>query len=536
MTRSAPTPLRCAIYTRVSTDHGLEQDFNSLDAQREAAEAFIRSQAHEGWRLLPQSYDDGGFSGGSLERPALQRLLGEVEAGRIDIIVVYKVDRLTRSLTDFARLVERFDARGASFVSVTQAFNTTSSMGRLTLNVLLSFAQFEREVTGERIRDKIAASKRKGLWMGGPVPHGYRVEARKLVIDPQEAQTVRSIFTQYQELRSIPALQQALRLQGIRSRVRMRTAGTSIGGVPLTNGPLGHILRNRIYLGEINHRGNSYPGEHEAIVTTEQFAAVQAIMAANTVKRRSLRVTSQALLTGLLKDDRGHAMSPSHALKKGARYRYYVSQALLQGRKAEAGSRPRIAAEPIESIVLQHLRPLATMRPPADQQPPRSDAGLIEELVEQVVLGSSEISIRLRAEAGPAGQPRALSIPWTPPSATRRREVIAVAGLGEGRAAAPMKAENRQKLIRALAQARAWLAELTRGEAIDTAGIARREGCSERAVRMRLSLAFLAPDIVEAAIAGLLPRALGLTRLSDLPMDWAAQRRALGIRDTIAAN
>ncbi|CAM5208227.1 Site-specific DNA recombinase OS=Bosea thiooxidans OX=53254 GN=SAMN05660750_03387 PE=4 SV=1 [Bosea thiooxidans] len=212
------------------------------------------------------------------------------------------------------------------------------------------------------------------------------------------------------------------------------------------------------------------------------------------------------------------------------------SQALLQGRKAEAGSRPRIAAEPIESIVLQHLRPLATMRPPADQQPPRSDAGLIEELVEQVVLGSSEISIRLRAEAGPAGQPRALSIPWTPPSATRRREVIAVAGLGEGRAAAPMKAENRQKLIRALAQARAWLAELTRGEAIDTAGIARREGCSERAVRMRLSLAFLAPDIVEAAIAGLLPRALGLTRLSDLPMDWAAQRRALGIRDTIAAN
>ena len=245
---------RCAIYTRVSTDQGLEQEFNSLDAQREASEAYIKSQAHEGWVCLRDAYDDGGYSGGSMERPALQKLLADVKVGKLDVIVVYKVDRLTRSLADFAKLVELFDAHQVSFVSVTQSFNTTTSMGRLTLNVLLSFAQFEREVTGERIRDKIAASKKKGLWMGGVVPHGYRVENRKLVIEDIEAENIRLIFELYCQLKSIPALIRELEERGIQSRVRKRASGHAIGGIPFTTGPLSHMLGNRMYLGEINHR------------------------------------------------------------------------------------------------------------------------------------------------------------------------------------------------------------------------------------------------------------------------------------------
>jgi len=306
-----PKALRCAIYTRVSSDHGLDQEFNSLDNQREAAEAYIKSQAHEGWRCQPERYDDGGFSGGSLDRPGLQRLLAEVSERRFDIIVVYKVDRLTRSLADFAKLVEQFDAHGVSFVSVTQAFNTTSSMGRLTLNVLLSFAQFEREVTGERIRDKIAASKKKGLWMGGVVPLGYRVEARKLVIDPQEAVLVRTIFERYLELGSVPALQRALRADGIVSRRRTLSSGRAIGGTPFTNGPLSYLLRNRMYLGEINHKGSAHPGEHSPIVPNELFAAVQAKLAGNQLGQRGPCHRSEALLLRKLFDDKGNRMTRS---------------------------------------------------------------------------------------------------------------------------------------------------------------------------------------------------------------------------------
>ncbi|WP_238240888.1 recombinase family protein, partial [Methylobacterium isbiliense] len=264
-------PLRCAIYTRKSTEAGLEQAFNSLDNQREAAEAYIKSQAHEGWRLLPESYDDGGHSGGSLERPALQRLLAEVRAGRVDVIVVYKVDRLTRSLADFAKLVELFDVHGVSFVSVTQAFNTTSSMGRLTLNVLLSFAQFEREVTAERIRDKVAASKRKGLRMGGPVPLGYRVRDKKLVVDEAEAEQVRELFRGYLEQGCLSALVADLRTRGVVTRASRLKDGRVRGGVAFGKGALGYLLRNRIYVGEVGHKGRHYPGEHAGIVPRELF-------------------------------------------------------------------------------------------------------------------------------------------------------------------------------------------------------------------------------------------------------------------------
>src|SRR4051812_46375244 len=281
MSARAVKVLRCAIYTRVSTEHGLEQEFNSLHNQREAAEAYIKSQAHEGWRLHPARYDDGGFSGGSLDRPALQRLLGNIRAGQIDVVVVYKVDRLTRSLADFAKLVEHFDQHAVSFVSVTQAFNTTSSMGRLTLNVLLSFAQFEREVTGERIRDEIAASKRKGLWMGGVVPLRYRVENRKLMVDESEAEQVRMLFRRYLEIGSVPRLQEELRHSGFVTRQRRLSSGRVIGGIPFTNGPLGHLLRNRVYLGGIKHKGKSYPGMHDAIIAHELFDSVQVRLAQN---------------------------------------------------------------------------------------------------------------------------------------------------------------------------------------------------------------------------------------------------------------
>jgi DNA invertase Pin-like site-specific DNA recombinase len=302
MKPAAKKPQRCAIYTRVSTDNGLEQEFNSLHAQREAAQAYIKSQAHEGWKLIRDHYDDGGFSGGSLDRPSLQKLLADIRERRIDIVVVYKVDRLTRSLTDFAKLVELFDAHGVAFVSVTQSFNTTS-MGRPTLNVLLSFDQFEREVTGERIRDKIAASKKKGLWVGGGFL-GYEVKDRKLMVNEEEAATVRLIFSRYLDLGSLSALQRDLREQGIVTRKRTLSSGRAIRGRALTNGPLAHMLRNRMYLGEINHRDKSYHGEHTPIIDPSLFEAVQSKLTENRQERRRRRQSPDALLIGKLFDDR----------------------------------------------------------------------------------------------------------------------------------------------------------------------------------------------------------------------------------------
>src|SRR5208337_396235 len=317
MEQSKPKARRCAIYTRKSSEEGLEQDFNSLHAQREACEAFIKSQASEGWKLIKTAYDDGGLSGGTMERPALQHLLADIGDGLIDVVVVYKVDRLTRSLADFAKMVELFDAHRVSFVAVTQQFNTTTSMGRLTLNVLLSFAQFEREVTGERIRDKIAASKKKGLWVGGVVPMGYEVRDRKLIVNEEEAAKVRLIFSRYLDLGSLSALQRDLRERGIVTRRRTLSSGREIGGRALTNGPLAHMLRNRMYIGEINHRDKSYPGEHAPIIDPRLFEAVQTKLTENRRERRLRRQSSNALLMGKLFDDRGNPMTPSYAIKKG---------------------------------------------------------------------------------------------------------------------------------------------------------------------------------------------------------------------------
>src|ERR1700726_3111759 len=359
MPRGDTSRKRCAIYTRKSSEEGLEQEFNSLAAQREACEAFIRSQRDEGWVLAKTRYDDGGFSGGNIERPALQDLLGDIRAGRIDIVVVYKVDRLTRSLADFARLVELFDAEAVSFVSVTQQFNTTSSMGRLTLNVLLSFAQFEREVTGERIRDKIAASKKKGMWMGGVPPLGYQCRDHKLIVVPPEAETVQHIFRRYATLGSVRLLQQELDGAGIRSKSWVSTAGRCWGGKPLARGALYTMLRNRIYRGQIVHKEQHYPGEHEPIIDEVLWQEVQTKLTANAVERATgERRLSPSLLAGLLYDGVGHRMTPSHAVKKGMRYRYYVSHPLITKAREAAPRGLRIAAAEIEQVVTSEIHRL----------------------------------------------------------------------------------------------------------------------------------------------------------------------------------
>ena len=396
--------IRCAIYTRKSTEEGLDQAFNSLQAQREACEAYARSQKSEGWRVLPTPYDDGGFSGGNMERPALKRLLDDVDAGRVDTIVVYKIDRLTRSLADFAKIVERLEKRGASFVSVTQAFNTTTSMGRLTLNVLLSFAQFEREVTGERIRDKIAASKAKGMWMGGVPPLGYDLpvdpQTRALVVNQSEAEQVRLIFDRYLQLRSVSALEAQLKEEGVCSKSWVTSGGNRRGGCPLARGALFHLLRNRTYLGEITHGDKSFPGVHPAVVDPEVFEQVQKLLAHNRVTRteRPLR-SAELILKGLLYDADGHPMSPTFGYGRGGKvYRYYVSAPLQQGRRlrSEDGAIRRIKAEAVEAALRDQLMSLLGRQPsvPLHQ---------LLEPVRRVTLAADELTTEVNLE----GLPRA---------------------------------------------------------------------------------------------------------------------------------
>jgi DNA invertase Pin-like site-specific DNA recombinase len=515
---------RCAIYTRVSTDAGLEQDFNSLDAQREASEAYIKSQAHEGWKLIRTAYDDGGFSGGSLERPALKKLLEDVKAGLVDIIVVYKVDRLTRSLADFAKLVELFDAQNVSFVSVTQSFNTTTSMGRLTLNVLLSFAQFEREVTGERIRDKVAASKKKGIWMGGSVPLGYRVRDRKLLAVPEEAAAVKIIFERYLALGSMLKLLEELRSKGITTKLRTLTTGRTIGGIPFTQGPMGYLLGNRIYLGEIVHQGQSYQGEHEPILDRTLFEAVQNLRAENLVKHRAKQAASNALLLGRFFDDAGNVMSPTHSRKQGLRYRYYTSRALMEGRNSEVGTIARVSAEDMETRVVNALV-IATA---GSDTTPDDRRTAIQTMVARVIVAADRLTIELTDAAGEALGQSALHVPWAPKPGRPKRDLVLPVN-GDSPAPRPMHAERRAKHLRAIALGRKWLQELITGRAEGAEAIATREGRSTRSVNMMISLAFVAPDIIEAAAAGRLPRGIGVTRLIDLPLSWAKQKEALGL-------
>jgi site-specific DNA recombinase len=533
-----PKPQRCAIYTRKSTEHNLDLEFNSLDAQREACEAYIKSQAHEGWRLVPDRYDDGGLSGASLDRPALQKLQADVRGGKITIVVVYKVDRLTRSLADFAKLVELFDQYGVSFVSITQSFNTTSSMGRLTLNVLLSFAQFEREVIGERVRDKIAASKRKGLWVGGPVPLGYRCLDKKLEIVPEEAEVVRAIFSRYLDLGSMGALIAELDRQGIRTKINGCRDGRKSGGIRFGVGSLAHLLKNRFYIGEITYRGEVHHGEHEPILSRNLFEAVQAKRAANAVARRVRLRGSAAILAGRLFDDRGNRMSPTHANKRGVRYRYYVSHAILQNRRAEAGSIARVPAPEIESLVCDSVRRHLTATDAAEPQTALADRELLERHVARVIVKSQALDVWLiptceaSAQAedpglddpAPCHSPTTtITLPWTAPS------FAAVKGIIHAPCAKPtMKAETREALITAIAKARGWIDDIRLGRIASFAEIAEREVHGERHIRLLAPLAFLSPRIIAAIVDGTAPADLTVTGLAKtLPYSWCEQERSI---------
>jgi site-specific DNA recombinase len=520
--------VRCAIYTRVSTDQGLEQDFNSLDAQYEASQAYIKSQAHAGWTLLRAKYDDGGFSGGNTDRPALQQLLNDVRAFKIDVIVVYKVDRLTRSLADFAKLVELFDQHNVSFVSVTQQFNTTTSMGRLTLNVLLSFAQFEREVTAERIRDKISASKRKGLWVGGMAPLGYDTKDRRITVNEIEAKRVRDIFSSYLRLGSLNLLLADLRKRDIVTKVRTLKTGETVGGIPFTRGPLAHLLRNRFYIGEVAFKGEILNGEQSPIIDRNLFDSVQAKLEEQQNNHTAKRIKSDALLIGRLFDDHGNRMSPSHARKGGIKYRYYLSSALLNGTADRAGSVARVSAEVIEELVIKSLQQRFSFEQQTDVR------ALVNAHVSRVEIRSDEIVVHLAQveETSASGQPiasgKALHIPWKKAPSKRRREILLPEGI-PWQQDRPIRSENRATLVTSIAQGRRWLDELMIDATATTESIAKREGCSARKVNMTISLAFLAPDLVKAAIEGRLPHGMGVTRLTDLPAEWSRQYQMLGL-------
>jgi site-specific DNA recombinase len=525
MTTRVKKRVRCAIYARVSTDQGLEQDFNSLDAQYEASQAYIRSQAHAGWIPTRTKYEDGGFSGGNTDRPALQRLLADVRAGKLDIIVVYKVDRLTRSLADFAKLVELFDKHNVSFVSVTQQFNTTTSMGRLTLNVLLSFAQFEREVTSERIRDKIAASKRKGLWVGGMAPLGYDTKDRKITVNEAEARTVRTIFRSYLKLGSLNLVMAELRKRAIITKRRQLQSGKTVGGIPFTRGPLAHLLRNRFYIGEVMFKGETLPGEQPAIVDRDLFEAVQAKLNAQLRSYNKQRRSSKALLTGRLFDDRGQPMSPSHTRKRGRKYRYYISSVLLQGQADRAGSINRVPSHEIEALVTKSARDHLGLSDKLD------DRTVIGGHIARVNIHSNRLVIELAPrKTNPKGRltRQRLEVPWRKTLSTRRREIL-LPGNSTARLARPMRSENRALLIASIAKARRWLNMLVTDPAINIEAIADQEHCSIRKINMTISLAFLAPSLVKAAVEGSLPYGMGVTRLCELPPEWSRQYRALGL-------
>ncbi|WP_339718534.1 recombinase family protein [uncultured Maritimibacter sp.] len=557
------TTIRCAIYTRKSSDEGLDQDFNSLDAQHEACAAYIASQRHEGWKMLPARYDDGGISGGTLERPALQRLLEEIDSGRIDMVVVYKIDRLTRSLADFARLVDRLEAAGCSFVSVTQAFNTSSSMGRLTLNVLLSFAQFEREVTAERIRDKIAASKKKGLWMGGNVPLGYDRPpdgaTRVLTVNPEEAGTVRRLFELYADHGCLRRVEDAAGREGIRSKERRNTRGVVTGGKPLSRGQIYHLLRNPLYLGQIRHKDKVWPGQHEAIIDDTLWDRVQNLMQTSSGRSRTRRddhsrakgspPLAPAWLTGKLRDETGDRLTPTHTTKAGRRLRYYVSNRLISGGTDPTGWRlPAAALEArVLDLLIEHLerarnehRLLARPDPARAGEIGRAISALQHELdgtrgqdaadlVDHGSLTRSEIRITLDLAALAARLGVAVGDldpalgEVSAPLQIRRRGVETKIVVGEA------LSDPDPHLQAMLIRAHRWTRALAAGTAL--AEIARREGHSEAFLRTRAKLAFLSPKIQAAILDGTQPPDLTLTRLVrlPLPLDWQQQERALGV-------
>ena len=569
--------LRCAIYTRKSSDEGLDQDFNSLDAQREACEAFVKSQASLGWKLIPTLYDDGGVSGGTLDRPALKQLLSDIKQGHVDVVVVYKIDRLTRSLTDFAKIMDVFDdPRGeegrrpgretsnpVSFVSVTQQFNTTTSMGRLTLNVLLSFAQFERELTAERIRDKIAASKKKGMWMGGIVPLGYKAENKKLIINKAEANTVRYLFERYLELGSVKQLSEEAKSKGLTGRTYKQKNGATRKTAPFGRGNLYHLLSNPVYTGKVRHQDTIYDGQHDAIIDQDLWDAVQARMATNTKERLSgSNIKSASILTGLIFDETGDRLSPVHAIKNGVRYRYYISNRLSNCSSAKTEGW-RLPAKELEQPVLTNLKAYLTNPLKLDEQINPDDQSVSEYqsffaaanklarvLIKSPASGQKEIlaSFIHRIELQPGkliievDANRLFNLLIDDETETtdtnikrieihhqlRKRGVEAKLVLSDVEARQPNRDHN---LIMLIAKAHLWLSKLTDGTATSIGELAAQQDENQSEISRFLPLAFLAPNIIEHILAGTHPVDLTIQKLretSALPYNWKEQRELLG--------
>jgi DNA invertase Pin-like site-specific DNA recombinase len=552
---------RCAIYTRKSSEEGLEQDFNSLQAQREACESYVKSQQGEGWRSVKTAYDDGGLSGATMNRSSLRLLLSDIRDRKIDVVVVYKVDRLTRSLADFAKMVEIFDAHNVSFVAVTQQFNTTTSMGRLTLNVLLSFAQFEREVTGERIRDKIAASKRKGMWMGGFVPLGYNVRDRHIVVDEGEAEVVRYIFRRYQELGCVRLLKEDLDKRGVLSKRRVSRNGIESGGCSFSRGALYALLSNPIYVGEIRHKKVSHPGQHEPILDRTMWKQTQQKLQDHTVQTRTGGLgVERSPLTGRLVDENGSRLTPSHTRKGERKYRYYASPSFRAQGSKPARMGWRLPARELEGRVTAAIREMLSDEASVLEAAQRTDldsrhidlvlhaarawrqrlqaedeqAVALATLVDRVILRSSglEVSIKLplvdTEDHGvrPSGLALTRSFPMQiKRCGVERRLIVGDHDRSEGIVDLA--------LLKAIARAHRWFDELSIAKARSLAQIAAREGLNVRYVGRLIRLAFLAPDIVESIIQGRQPAALtaeGLSRRIEIPLEWCAQKAALDIR------
>lgn len=561
---------RCAIYTRKSSEEGLAQSFNSLDAQREACEAYIVSQKHEGWTALSAHYDDGGVSGGTMERRSLRKLLEDIGAGKVDVVVVYKVDRLTRSLADFAKIVEAFDAKGVSFVSVTQQFNTTTSMGRLTLNVLLSFAQFEREVAGERIRDKIAASKKKGMWMGGAEPLGYDVKDKALVVNGTEAAVIRRIFERYVELGSVRALKDELDRDGTVSKVRVNKHGRVTGGKPFSRGALHLLLQNQLYRGKVPHKGDVHEGMHEAIIGEALWDRVHTRIAENRTDRElGSGAASPSLLAGLIFDETGDRLTPTHANKKGTRYRYYVSQRLISNKcNSEALGGVRIAAGVLEELVSSSLiaflrdrkqvhhaiaarvtgaedrvRMIAASRDLAEAWPSSSMGNrrtLLRTMISKITVLRNSIELTLRTAGMIAALTDGVATQFVPsndqddaivlstPTRLKRvgRETKLVVDGPGGLPAIP-----NPTLVRLVAKGQRYRELLISRDAGSIQELADLEGVSRPYFSTVVRLGFLSPDILEAIISGEQPVGLTAKQLLKnmaLPALWSDQRIALG--------
>ena len=554
-------PLRCAIYTRKSSEEGLDQDFNSLDAQFEACAAYIASQRHEGWKLLSKRYDDGGFSGGNVQRPALQALLVDIAAGRIDLVVVYKIDRLTRSLTDFVKMVEVFDRHQTSFVSVTQQFNTTTSMGRLTLNVLLSFAQFEREVTGERIRDKIAASKQKGLWMGGPVPLGYDLKDRKLVINAKEAAVVRRIFERYRTLGNVMELQAELDTKRVRSKVRISRSGNRSGGKTISRGGLYLILRNRTYRGEVEHQGKAYLGQHAAIIAQPLWDAVQAKLEENRREQRNgARAKVASLLAGMIRTSDGCALVPTHTHRHDRRYRYYSLRASeARGKNDDPLNLPaHDLEETVEAVwcALLQTKDLNEQLDSGHDGRQIREAGrkqshawarlalpdkrqLLLELGAAITVSTDTITLQVpqdRLRHWLLGAPlptksatsrQACVTRTVPMSLQRLRGATRILG-ADPESDATSTAQLREQFLAKIALGRKWAQELIDGEIDSLKSLSKREGHAESYLYDVIRIGCLAPSLIQALIDGKALRRMGVEAFKGgLPREWSEQARVL---------